>query len=188
MPNQPAGLQPRMLTPMSAPDARSTPGDAGYIRGGGGVEVNTGRVVRFLVVTGALVLIALTVATAVSAANQNARATKLQNHGVPVDVTVTGCVGVSSGIAQAIQYYQCRGSYTLDGQQYNEVIGGVRSARPEGEIVHAVAAREDPALVSTVGSAKKGSYVVPIVLGALALVLILGLLLWPRRTRPSTTG
>ena len=115
---------------MSATPAGSTPGQAGYIRGGGGVDVNTGRLLRFLVVLCVLVLIALTVATAVSAANQNSRAAKLQSQGVPVDVTVTGCVGIDSGIAQAIQYYQCRGAYSVDGQRYNEVIGGVRSALP----------------------------------------------------------
>ena len=175
-----------MPRPMSAPPAGSTPGEAGYIRGGGGVDVNTGRVVRFLGVLCVLVLIALTVATSVSAANQNSRAAKLQNEGVPVDVTVTGCVGVSSGIAQAIQYYQCRGIYSVDGQRYNEVIGGIRSALPSGQTVHAVTASGDPALVSTVGAAKKGSYAIPIVLGALAVVLVAGLLLWPRRRTPST--
>jgi hypothetical protein len=174
-----------MPRPMSAPPAGSTPGEAGYIRGGGGVEVNTGRLVRFLVVLCVLVLVALTVATAVSAANQNSRAGKLQNAGAPVDVTVTGCVGISSGIAQAIQYYQCRGTYSVGGQRYDEVIGGVRSALPAGQTVHAVTAKGDPALVSTVGAAKKSSYAIPIVLGVLAAVLVVGLLVWPRRRRRS---
>jgi hypothetical protein len=173
-----------MPGPMSATPARSTPGEAGYIRGGGGVDVNTGRLVRFLVVLCVLVLVALTVATAVAAANQNARAAKLHSPGAPVEVTVTGCVGVSSGIAQAIQYYQCRGTYLVGGQRYNELIGGVRSALPVGQTVHAVTAKGDPALVSTAGAAKEGSYAIPIVLGASALVLIVGLLVWPgRRTR-----
>jgi hypothetical protein len=170
---------------MSAAPSASTSGESGYIRGGGGVQVNAGRLVRYLGILGVLVLIALSVATAVSTAHQNSRAGQLQKHGVPVDVKVTGCTGVSSGIAQAIQYYQCRGTYSVDGQHYNEVIGGVRSALPSGQAVPAVAARGNPALVTTVGAAKKGSYAVPIVLGALALVLIIGLLVWPRR-RTST--
>jgi hypothetical protein len=166
---------------MPATPAGSTPGEAGYIRGGGGVEVNTVRLVRFLVVLCVLVLMALTVVTAVSAANQNSRAAKLQSAGAPVDVTVTGCVGVSSGIAQAIQYYQCRGTYSVGGQRYNEVIGGVRSALPAGQRVRAITAKGDPALVSTVGAAKKSSYAIPIVLGAVGVVLIVGLLARSRR-------
>jgi hypothetical protein len=173
---------------MSATPTRSTPGDSGYIRGGGGVDVNVGRVGRFLAVLCVLVLIALTVVTAVSASNQNSRAAKLRNRGVPVEVTVTGCVGISSGIAQAIQYYQCRGEYTVNGQRYNEVIGGVRSALPNGQTLHGVTAAGDPALVSTVGAAKRGSYAVPIVLGALALVLIIVVLLWSRRKNLPTSG
>jgi hypothetical protein len=170
---------------MSATPAGSTPGDAGYIRGGGGADVNTGRLVRLLVASGAAVLIALTIGTVVSTANQNSRADKFRNQGVPVDVTVTGCTGISSGIAQAIQYYQCRGTYTVDGQHYNEVIGGVRSQLPEGQTLHAITAQEDPALVSTQGATHKGSYTTSIVLGVLAVLLVIGLLLWPRRRAPS---
>jgi hypothetical protein len=170
---------------MSATPAESTSGETGYIRGGGGVEIHAGRLVRYLGILCVLVLIALTVATATSTANQNSRAAELRNHGVPVDVTVSGCVGVSSGIAQAIQYYQCRGTYSVDGQRYNEVIGGVRSALPIGQTVHAVTAKGDPALVSTIGSAKRGSYAAPVVLGALAVVLIIGLMLWSRRRSTS---
>lgn len=171
---------------MTAPPAGSPPGETGYIRGGGGVDVNATWLGRFLVLLCALVLIILTVVTAVSAANQNSRAAKLQSSGTPVDVKVTGCVGVSSGIAQAIQYYQCRGTYSVGGQSYNEVIGGIRSAVPSGRTVQAVAAKGDPALVSTAGAAKKSSYAVPIVLGAVAVVLIVGLVVWPGRRARST--
>jgi hypothetical protein len=173
---------------MSATPAGSTPGDAGYIRGGGGVDINTGRLVRLLAALSAAVLIALTVGTAVSTASQNSRDDKFRTEGIPVDVTVTGCTGISSGIAQAVQYYQCRGTYTLDGQHYNEVIGGVRSQLPEGQTVHAVTAQGDPALVSTTGATQKGSYTTSIVLGVLAVLLIGGLLLRPRRRAPSDSG
>jgi hypothetical protein len=173
---------------MSAPPGGSTPGDAGYIRGGGGVDVNVGRLVWLLAALCAAVLIGLTIGTAVSTANQNSRADKFRAQGVPVDVTVTGCTGISSGIAQAVQYYQCRGTYTVNGQRYNEVIGGVRSQLSEGQTVHAVTAQGEPALVSTAGTAHRGSYATSIVLGALAALLIVGLVLWPRRRAPSATG
>jgi hypothetical protein len=173
---------------MSATPAGSTPGEAGYIRGGGGIDVNTGRVVRLLAVVSSLALIALAVGTAVSTVNQNSRADKFGTQGVPVEVTVTGCTGISSGIAQAVQYYECRGTYTVNGRQYNEVIGGIRSQLPEGQTVHAIAAKGDPALVSTAGAAKRGSYTTPIILGVLAVVVMIGLLLWPRRRTTGAAG
>ena len=112
------------------------------------------------------------------------RAAKLRNNGIPVEVTITGCTGISSGIAQAVQYYQCRGTYTLDGKQYNEVIGGIRASLPQGQTVPAITVRTDPALVTTATTVKDGSYVPTIVLGALGLLLLLGLVLRSRRRRP----
>jgi hypothetical protein len=173
---------------MSATPAESTPGEAGYIRGGGGVEINTGRVARLLVGLSAAVLIALTVGTAVSTAHQNSRADEFRARAVPVDVTVTGCSGISSGIAQAVQYYECRGTYTLNGQRYNEVIGGVRSQLPEGQTVQAVTAQGDPALVNAAGATQKGSYTTSIILGAAAGLLIVAMVLWPRRRAPSESA
>jgi len=169
---------------MSDTPAEPTIGDTGYIRGGGGVQVSAGRVVRFLAGAAAVVLIALAIATAVSAANQNSRAAKLRNNGIPVEVTITGCTGISSGIAQAVQYYQCRGTFTLDGQQYSEVIGGVRASLPPGQTVPAVTTRTDPALVTTVTTVKDGSYIPTIVLGALGVMLMLWLVLRARRRGP----
>jgi hypothetical protein len=170
---------------MSDTPAEPTIGDTGYIRGGGGVQIGAGRLVRFLAGAAAVVLIALAIETAVSAANQNSRAAKLRNNGIPVEVTITVCTGISSGIAQAVQYYQCRGTYTLDGQQYNEVIGGIRASLPQGQTVPAITVRTDPALVTTATTVKDGSYIPTIVLGALGVMLLLGLLLRPRRRGPS---
>ncbi|HUJ65682.1 MAG TPA: hypothetical protein VLX59_09110 [Acidimicrobiales bacterium] len=167
---------------MSDTPAEPTIGDTGYIRGGGGVQISAGRLVRFLAGAAALVLIALAIETAVSAANQNSRAAKLRNNGIPVEVTITGCTGISSGIAQAVQYYQCRGTYTLDGQRYNEVIGAIRASLPPGQTVPAIAVRTDPALVTTATTVKDGSYIPTIVLGALGVMLLLGLLRWRRRS------
>jgi hypothetical protein len=169
---------------MSDTPAEPTIGDTGYIRGGGGVQISTGRLVRFLAGVAAVVLIALAIETAVSAANQNSRAAKLRNNGIPVEVTITGCTGISSGIAQAVQYYQCRGTYTLDGRQYNEVIGGIRASLPQGQRVPAVTVRTDPALVAIATTVKDGSYIPTIVLGALGVMLLLGLLLRSRRPGP----
>lgn len=160
-------------------DLRST-ADAGYIRGGAGAAIDLRRVLQVILAISIAGLLAAVVVTTVSAASQNSRRDQLQHHGVPVTVTITGCTGYGSGIAQAVNYYQCTGSYTLDGRSYTEVIGGLRSRVPNGQELSAVALRGDPASVRTTASvAKAGSrfapYITPIGLGAVAVVLGVGL-------------
>jgi len=178
----------RIPDPMSASPAGPAPGDSSYIRGGGGIEIDTGRAIRFVTAAGVLVLVTLVVALTISAMDQNARQTKLQKRGVPVQMTVTGCVAISSGIGQAIVAYTCRGTYSLDGHQYNEVIGGSTALHQAGQKLDGVTVRGDPGLLSTASAVaqKKSSwsaYVTPIVLGAVAVALALGLVLWPKRRR-----
>jgi hypothetical protein len=172
---------------MSAPPAAPTPRDTTYIRGGGGVEVDTGRVVRFVVACCVLVLVGVVIDMTISAADQNSRVTRLRHQGVPVEVTVTGCVGYGSGIGQGVVYYTCRGTYGFGGRRYNEVIGGIRNDLAVGQTLRAVTVPGHPALVSTADSVARTSsswtaYVTPIVLGVVTVVLILGLVLWPKRT------
>ena len=45
-------------------------------------------------------------------------------HGVPVDVTVTGCLGLMGGTGAQAAGYSCTGTYTLDGTQYHQSIPG----------------------------------------------------------------
>src|SRR5207249_1448379 len=92
-------------------------------------------------------------ALAISAGNENARASKLQQRGVPVAATVSGCSGISSGVGMAIEYWECRGTYTLGGQQYNEVIRGSRARLNPGQTVPAVAVPGEPTLLSTAAAA-----------------------------------
>ena len=156
-----------------------------YIRGGGGVDIDGRRILR---VAGAVCLVGLAVLvviTTVSARGQNSRMTRLQQHGVPVTVTVTGCVGIVSGTGSTNTGFSCRGNYTLGGHAYNEVITGTSAQLPEGSTVQAVAVPGDPALLSTadaVAHAHHSSdvYVTPIIL-LVVLVLGVGLLVWDTR-------
>ncbi len=132
-----------------------------------------------------VVLVGLVVALTISTVYHNDRQAKLQRKGVPVQVTVSGCVGVSSGIGQAIVSYTCRGSYSLDGRTYTEVIGGSSALHHAGDKLDGVALRDDPGSLSTTSAVadKKTSYLTPIVLGLAAVGLALGLVFWPRRSR-----
>jgi len=163
------------------------------MRASGGARADGRRVARVVATICVLVLTVVAIATTIGAADQNSLQTRLQRHGVPVEVTVTGCVGYGSGIGQAVTFYNCRGNYALDGHSYNEVIGGSRVALPVGQTLAAVAVPGDPALVSTAAAvAKKFSpwtpYITPIVLVAITVVLVAGLLLGPKWRRRTPLG
>jgi hypothetical protein len=166
------------------------PGDVDRLRGVRVARVDPARVLGVVAVAAIVILAGSALALTVSAAHQNARLTKIQQHGTPVPVTVTGCVGISSGIAMAIEYWECRGSYSLNGGRYDEVIRGSRAHLRTGQTVTAIAVPGDPALLSTVAGAGQAHsrwsrYIAPIILGALAALLTLALLLWWRR-RPAS--
>jgi hypothetical protein len=173
---------------MSTNPTGRTPGQPGYIRGGGGVEVDSRRIVQWAGLLIVLALAGVVIALTLSAAADNSRQTKLKEHGIPVEVTVTGCVGIGSGIGQATAGYTCRGSYSLDGTEYSAVIRGANQALPPGDVIQGVTVRGDPGLLSTAEAARKQhssskSFVTPIILGAITILLAVGLILWSARRR-----
>jgi hypothetical protein len=170
---------------MSPTPVGSTPNRT-YIRGVRAVEGDAGHVLRVLVGLCLLALIGLAIALTISAASQNSRLDQLRHQGVPVEATVTGCLGISSGIGMGVEYWECRGSYVLDGHHYNEVIGGSRAHLQDGEKVPAIAVPGHPTLLSTAtGVAKKSSswtpYITSMILGGVSLISVPGYVLWLRR-------
>jgi hypothetical protein len=177
--------------PAAPGDPTST--ETSHLRGVRVAEVDPRRVFRVVAAVVLLALIASTVALTISAAHQNARLHRLHHDGVRVEVAATGCVGISSGVGMGIEYWECRGTYTLDGHTYNQVIRGSRAHLENGQRVQAIAVPGEPGLLSTVDAAAKRyspwtAYVTPIILGAVTVALILGLIVWsklrPRRGSP----
>ena len=115
---------------MSTKSANQPPEGTSYTRGMQLGEVDTGRVIGIFLAACLVALIVLTAVLTISVTRQNARADKLHNQGVPVVATVTGCEGVGASINVGVEYWVCRGTYSLDANVYNEVIGGNR--RPAG--------------------------------------------------------
>jgi hypothetical protein len=164
----------------------STPEDIGHLRGVRVAEVDPGRVIRVIALVIVLALAVAAVILAFSAARDNARLSKLQDHGVSVEATVTGCSAISSGVGMGTEYWECRGTYSLDGHHYNQVIRGSRAHLNPGQTVQAVAVPGDPSLLSTVAAAAHRhsawpAYLGPIILGAVAVIIGLGVVLWWRR-------
>jgi hypothetical protein len=178
--------------------ARSDPAGSGpagtgpvYLRGVRVAEVTTRRVVQVVVALVVAGLVAVTIALAISAAAQNANERLLRDHGVAVSVRVTGCLGISSGVGMGIEYWECRGTYTLGGRSYNETIRGSHPHLADGAAVRAVAVPGHPDLLAApvvvAGTWSPWTpYITPVVLGALAVLVAGGALRWWNR-RPGPT-
>jgi hypothetical protein len=174
-------------TPEGTTPSGSSLGERTYIRAGGGVQLKPLRVAAVLVWLLVALLAGLAIYFAVTGAQQNSQLNSLRDRGVPVTATVTGCRGISSGVGMGIEYWECRGSYTLGVGAFDAVINGSRSLLERGTQVQAIAVPGRPDLLSTASSvrAAKGSgtqYGAAIGLGAGA-VAAAGSWLWVRRLK-----
>jgi MYXO-CTERM domain-containing protein len=142
-----------------------------------------GRVIAGLVLVGMAVLVVILF---VAAVHKNSQITTLRRQGVPVVITMTGCRGLLGGSGSNAAGYACRGSFTLDGRRYNEVIPG-NTLHPPGTTLRGVTVPGDPVLVTTArmlaGEHSSGRvFVLPAILAVVALLLV-GILVLRRRRR-----
>ncbi len=173
-----------------APDR--APGHTGTTLRGAGVDVDVRRVGRAAI---GLCLVTLAVVAAilfVVGAHKNAQITRLRQDGVPVTVTVTGCLGLLGGSGSNGAGYACKGRFALDGHRYLESLPG-NALHPVGAKVRAVAVAGDPPLLSTRQQVEteRASWTVFIVPSVLLLVLaaiVAALVVRSRRSGPASTG
>jgi hypothetical protein len=141
---------------------------------GAGVAVDGRRIGRVVV---ALCLVALAVLVTllyVAGAQKNSQITRLRQQGVAVTVTVTRCLGLMGGSGSNLAGYSCRGTFTVDGRRYNEVIPGNTFHAP-GATLQAVTVPGDPALLSTPGTLEneRASWRVFILPTSLLVILVI---------------
>jgi hypothetical protein len=162
----------------------------GQLRGAS-VQIDPRRIVAALTALVMVTLAVLAVVLTVAGLHQNQQIDRLRQHGVPVTVTVTGCLGLLGGSGSNAAGYSCRGTYSLSGHRYTESLPGNAFHRP-GDTVRAVAVPGDPALVSPLSVLDRehssgGVYVLPAVLTAVLLALV-ALVLWRRRPARTADG
>jgi hypothetical protein len=142
-----------------------------------------GRVIAGLILVGMVVLVVILF---VAAVHKNSQITTLRRQGVPVVITMTGCRGLLGGSGSNAAGYACRGSFTLDGRRYNEVIPG-NTLHPPGTTLRGVSVPGDPVLVTTARmlAGEHSSvrvFILPAILAVVALLLA-GTLALRRRRR-----
>jgi hypothetical protein len=120
---------------------------------GAPVAVDSRRATR-LVVTFCLAALGLAVVSLfVAGIHKNAQITLLRQHGVGVEVTVTGCRGLLGGSGSNAVGATCRGIFVLDGRSYSDTIPG-DTLRAPGTTLRLVTAESDPGVVATVHQAE----------------------------------
>jgi hypothetical protein len=153
---------------------------------GAGVDVDVRRVLPFVVGACLVALATAVVTLTVAGLQKNDQINRLHRHGVVVDATVSGCIGLMGGSGSNLVGYDCRASFTLDGHHYDEPFAGNATPAP-GSRFRAVTVPGDPALLATVTAvagerASWRVFVLPAVL-FVVLLLVIVTLLWLRARR-----
>jgi uncharacterized membrane protein AbrB (regulator of aidB expression) len=154
---------------------------------GAPVNVDVRRAARVIAVV-VVVALAVTVASLfVADANTNAEITSLQRHGVPVEVTVTGCRALLGGSGSNAAGYSCTGTFELNGHRNrttlpDDTLYGI------GTKVKVIAAANDPGLIATAQQVRSERaswhlFIVPTVLLVVLIALLIAIVL--RRRRPT---
>jgi|SRR5664280_1635270 hypothetical protein len=151
---------------------------------GAGVQADVRRVGRVVIGLSLVTLAAVATVLLVAGFQKNAEITSLRANGVPVDVTVTKCLGLMGGSGSNLVGYDCSGTYIVDGHTYTEDIPGNTLHAP-GSTLQGLTVPGDPALFSTPGAvaAEHPSwrvFIVPAIL-LVALLLLVGALVLRRR-------
>jgi hypothetical protein len=123
--------------------------------------------------------VALAAVTAVlfaAAIHKNAQITSLRRHGVPIEVTVSRCMGVLSGSGSNVTGYICRGTFVLDGHRHSGTIPGNALLAP-GTTLRLVTVESDPGLIATIHQAESehtswGRFVLPAVFLVILATLV----------------
>lgn len=147
---------------------------------GASVAVDPRRATQVAVAMGMATLAVLVVVFFVVGAHKNNQITSLEQHGVTVQDTITGCVGLLGGSGSNPVGYRCWGTFTIDGHRYTKDIPGT-VLRPVGSKVSVIADSAIPGLITTASEldgehASDGVYIVPtLLLGA--FVILAGVLI-----------
>lgn len=145
-----------------------------YIRGAPAGSIDPKRVGRVLAYVVVLALAGTAIGLALIGSSSDSTASRLKHRGVPVQATVTTCIGISSGIGMGVEYYNCSGRYTLNGQSFVEVIHGSRADLTAGTTVSALVIPGDPASLALPGSAHTSSSGAWIAAGVVAVAAGMG--------------
>jgi hypothetical protein len=156
--------------------------------GTGGASGEKVRQVTALVVLAALAIVS--VVFFLGGVHSNNQINDIRQHGVPVNATVTGCIGLLGGSGSNAAGYNCKGSFTLNGHHYTEPLPGSTLEKP-GTVLHEVTVASDPGLLETQAQvatehASGKRFIVPAI--SAVLFVLLGATIVVRTRRGTSTA
>jgi len=152
---------------------------------GAGVQVDTARAGRILLVVVLVALVVVGGVLLVAGYRKNAQVDDLRTHGVPVQVTVHHCLGLIGGTGSSPAGYECTAGYTFHGTAYVEGIPG-STFYPDGASVAGVVPSDDPGLLSTPAAVASSHRSVSLyAVGAVLLATAAGIVVWTALRRRS---
>ena len=132
---------------VAGPDREPTDRPVTRLRGAT-VDVDPRRAKQLVLVVCLVALAVVAVILLIAGVQKNDQADNLQQHGVEVNVTVDGCLGLLGGSGSNGAGFACKGTYTFDGRQYRQSIPG-NAQRIPGSVIRGVIVADDPTLLST---------------------------------------
>jgi hypothetical protein len=175
--------------PITGPDRHdgAPPSDLPLTRlRGAGVDVDPRRAGKVIIGVCLVALAVTAVVLIVAGVQKNNQDNSLHTEGVPVAVTVQGCLGLLGGSGSNPAGYACRGTYTFHGHRYDQNIPGNRDL-VAGTTIRGVIVPGDPYLLSTPGlvaveHASWHVFIAPVILlGVLVLAVVVLPLVRKRR-------
>jgi hypothetical protein len=174
--------------PRSRPAEDPAPTDArvGMLRGAG-VSADAhwvGRIVAGILVVGLAVVV---VVLLVAGVRKNDQIATLRTHGMPIQMTVSGCMGLLGGSGSNPVGYSCHGTFIIGGHHYDDQIPGNTLYGP-GDTLAGITVASDPRLFTTPAAlrslrASGRVYVVPAILTVVLVSVVAGLAVLGRRRR-----
>jgi hypothetical protein len=159
---------------------------------GAGVTVTARRAGLGLLAAVLVGVAVLAVVLFVAGARKNAQIDELHHHGVPVEMTVTTCIGLLGGSGSNGAGYACHGTFALGGTTYDDPIPGSAILAP-GSKIAGVTVASDPALFTTAAllptqHTSASVYVAPVVLTVVLVVALAAIAVLWRRHRLRAPG
>jgi hypothetical protein len=153
----------------------TSPEDGAYIRGAAVNPLEWRRLRRVLIAICLTALAAVALILTVDAARHGFLIRRLETRGQPVQVTVTRCLGLASGTGITPVGYTCRGTFTLQGHRYDDVIRGSTGIHPVGQTLPGITDPRSPRTLFTARAVATAPpiwhyFLLPAILFALLLV------------------
>ena len=147
----------------------------------------------WLLVGCAAILIGISVATLATAIGNASHVARMKSHGVQVTATVSTCRGNLGGSGSNLASYTCYATYSVRGQRYESVVGGMSTFAPAGRPISVVADPEDFAAIETtalVKSAQAGpvAFAIPALLFVLGIGCVVLVVMMSRREAPGSAA